>query len=361
MQISPEFSLIVGLIALLGGAELLVRSATKIALFFKLSPLVIGLTIVAFGTSAPEIAVALSGSFDNHIGLGFGNVIGSNIFNLLFILGLMAVFKPLRIVRKVVRVDIPLMIITSAGLLVLAMDGHLSKIEGAIMLLGLVLFTVFTLRQGKKEENDFNKDFRESRKSISRGTLTLQFIILLLSIILLGWGSDRVVDSSVVIARELGIDEFIIGLTIIAVGTSLPELVTSLMALAHRRCDLAVGNIVGSSIFNILGVVSVMTLVSSGGVTVTANNLSMDLPVLLASSVVCLPIFFSGYRISRLEGIFFIIYYLVYIVFFAVITAPDSFFGTYVRISMIYVIPSVFIIYVFIVLQLGKRRIKNQN
>ncbi|MDD3731002.1 MAG: calcium/sodium antiporter [candidate division Zixibacteria bacterium] len=361
MQISPEISLIAGLIALLAGAELLVRSATKIALFFNLSPLVIGLTIVAFGTSAPEIAVALSGSVDNHTGLGFGNVIGSNIFNLLFILGLMAVLKPLRIERKVIRVDIPLMIIASAGLLVLALDGCLSKIDSAIMLLGLVLFTVFTLRRGKKEKNDFNKDFRESWKTISHGALTLQFIILPLSVILLGWGSDRVVDGSVVIARELGIDEFIVGLTIIAVGTSLPELVTSLLALVHQRCDMAVGNIVGSNIFNILGVTSVMTLVSSGGVTVTANNLSMDLPVLLASSVFCLPIFLSGYRISRSEGVVFLIYYLVYITFFAVVTATDNFYGTYVRISMVYVIPSVFITYVFIVLKLGKRRIKNQN
>ncbi|MFZ5980651.1 MAG: calcium/sodium antiporter [Candidatus Zixiibacteriota bacterium] len=355
---SPELFLIIGLIALLVGADQLVRSATKIALFFGLSPLVIGLTVVAFGTSAPEVAVALSGSLNSHTDLGFGNVIGSNIFNLLFILGLMTVFTPLRIERNVVRIDMPLLIIVSAGFLALALDSRLSKIDGVILLLALVLFTVFTLRRGKMDKKEIEQDLRGRWKAISRGALAIQFIILPLSVILLGRGSDWVVEGSTALARGMGIDEFVVGLTVVAVGTSLPELVTSLLALMHDRRDMAVGNIVGSNIFNILGVVPVMALVSSNGVIITQSSMSMDLPVLLASVVLCFPIFFSGYRISRWEGVFFLLFYLVYMVFFAIDNDPNSLFGTYMRILMIYVVPPVFLVYVFVVLRLRKKRTK---
>ncbi|TCD22996.1 calcium/sodium antiporter [Pseudomonas sp. IC_126] len=305
-----------GLILLVLGAEALVHGAAQLAARFGISPLIIGLTVVAFGTSAPETAVSVQAALNGSGDIAVGNVIGSNIANILLILGLSALVAPLLVSRQLVRLDVPIMI--GAGILTfaLAWDGDLSRLDGGVLVAFLLLYTTFLViasRREKKRErpDEFAIEYGPADQPKPLGWL-IQLSMVLLGLILLVAGSNLLIDGAVALARALGLSELVIGLTVIAVGTSMPELATSLLAVYRGERDIAVGNVVGSCIFNLLLVLGAGALVSAGGLSISPNALAFDLPVMLAVFGACLPIFFSGYRINRWEGAMFFGYYLAY-------------------------------------------------
>jgi cation:H+ antiporter len=308
--------LIAGLVLLVAGAEALVRGASKIAAAVGISPLVIGLTIVAFGTSSPELAVSLSSAFNGQADIALGNVVGSNIFNVLFILGVSALIIPLVVAQQLVRLDVPIMIGASLLVLLFGWDGTIAKWEGVILVAIGIWYTVFLIRQSRKEKTkqvleDYQAEFGEDNNPKDDRTW-LQIILVVVGLVLLVLGSRFLVDSAVAIAQSLGVSELVIGLTIIAAGTSLPEVATSVLASIRMQEDIAVGNVIGSNIFNILFILGLTAVISPGGVPVNPAAMSLDVPFMVAVAVACLPLFFTGYRIDRWEGFVFLGYYVAY-------------------------------------------------
>lgn len=306
-----------GFVLLIGGAELLVRGASRLAAAIGISPLVIGLTVVAFGTSAPELAVSVMSSSAGAADIAVGNVVGSNIFNVLFILGLSALITPLVVAQQLVRLEVPLMIGTALLLPLLAWDGRLGRIDGLLLAGGVVAYTVWSIRRSRREsaaiQEQYAREFgpgADPAPSKDKPLRQLGLIVAGLALLLLG--SNWLVDGAVAIARAFGLSELIIGLTIIAAGTSMPEVATSIMASLRGERDIAVGNVVGSNIFNILAVLGFSSLAAPGGVPVSAAALAFDIPVMIAVSIACLPIFFTGHLIARWEGALFFGLYLAY-------------------------------------------------
>jgi cation:H+ antiporter len=308
--------LIAGLVLLVVGAEALVRGASKIAAVIGISPLVIGLTIVSFGTSSPELAVSLGSAFNGKADLALGNVVGSNIFNVLFILGVSALIVPLIVHQQLVRLDVPIMIGASLLVMLFGWDGAVVWWEGAVLLAIGIWYTVFLIRQSKKEKRkDVLEDYQEEYAddgNPKNDRIWLQIIFVVVGLALLVLGSRFLVDSAVAIAQSLGVSELVIGLTIIAAGTSLPEVATSVLASIRKQEDIAVGNVVGSNIFNILIILGLTAIIAPGGVPVNPAAMSLDVPFMIAVAVACLPLFFTGYRIDRWEGFVFLGYYVAY-------------------------------------------------
>jgi cation:H+ antiporter len=306
--------LVVGLVILIIGAEVLVRGASRLAAALGITPLVIGLTVVAFGTSSPEMAVSVMSGISGQADVALGNVVGSNIFNVLFILGLSALITPLLVSQQLVRLDVPLMIVVSILLLLLGMDGRISRLNGVLLFVGIVIYTAFLIRQSRREKpevvKEYSQEFATQPSAPSHWPLNLGMILLGLFLLVLG--SRWLVNGAVAIAQHFGISELIIGLTIIAAGTSLPEVATSVIAGLRGERDIAVGNVVGSNIFNILAVLGLAAAVTPGGIPVAQAVLRFDLPVMIAVAVSCLPIFFTGNIIARWEGALFLGYYCAY-------------------------------------------------
>lgn len=309
---------------LLVGAEALVRGSSRLAASFRISPLVIGLTVVAFGTSSPELAVSIKSALSGQGYLAVGNVIGSNIFNVLFILGISAAITPLIVAQQLIRLDVPLMIGLSFAALLFALDGSFGRLDGLLLTGGLIFYIGFLIRQSRKESAEVNKEydaeFGQGAKAGSKPILDLVLVIGGLALLVLG--SRWLVGGAVDFARYLGVSELVVGLTIVAAGTSLPEVVTSVMASIRGERDIAVGNVIGSSIFNIMGVLGVASMVAPGGIPVSDAVIGFDLPVMIAVSVACLPIFFTGARINRWEGFLFLGYYIAY-TFYLILAASE--------------------------------------
>lgn len=308
--------LFVGIAVLTLGAELLVRGASKLAIGIGISPLVVGLTVVAFGTSAPELVVCIQSTLRGQPDLALGNVIGSNILNVLLILGISAVIVPLRVSQQLIRFDVPLMVALSLLVMLLAYDGRISRIDGLLLASGLFTYITWAIIKSRREQAEINSEYESEfgadgvRPVASRA---LQNTILLVAgFCLLVLGSRWFIESAVDIARHFGISELVIGLTILAAGTSLPEVATSVVAAARGERDIAVGNVVGSNIFNLLGVLGITAFVSSGGIGVSASAYQFDLPVMVAVAIACMPIFFTGHVIARWEGALFLAYYVAY-------------------------------------------------
>jgi len=297
-----------GLALLIAGAEALVRGAASLAARLGVSPLAIGLTVVAFGTSSPELAASILAARAGQGDIALGNAVGSNIFNVLFILGVSAVVAPLVVSRKLVRVDVPVMIAVSLLLLPLGWDGRISQLEGALLFTGVIVYTGLLLRAARREQRD------EDEVLSTGGSIVRQVLLVVIGLVGLVVGARWLVDGAVALARALGLSELIIGLTVVAAGTSLPELAASVVAALKGQRDLAVGNVVGSNIFNILCVLGGASLVG-GGVRVAPAAQHLDIPVMIAVAIACLPIFFTGHRISRGEGVVFVFYYLAYTLF----------------------------------------------
>lgn len=295
---------------LLAGAELLVRGASRLAAAFSVPPLVVGLTVVAFGTSAPELAVSIEAATSGRADLALGNVVGSNIFNVLCILGLSALITPLAVSRKLVRLEVPILVAASLLLVALGWNETIGRAEGALLVVLGLVFTILQVQEGRREGS-------EAAEPASPGPATSGFWLpsiagILVGLALLVLGSRWLVDGAVAIARGMGISELVIGLTVVAAGTSLPELATSVLASLRGERDIAVGNVVGSNLFNIFWVLGLASMVSEHGVRVPPETLRFDLPVLVGAALACLPIFFTGLVIARWEGGLFLAYYLAY-------------------------------------------------
>jgi len=304
-------ALVGGLALLLLGAELLVRGATGAARRLRIPALVIGLTVVAYGTSAPEMAVSLRAALAGNSAIAVGNVVGSNLFNILMILGLSALITPLAVKSRLIRLDIPVMIGLSALLLLLALTRGVGRIEGIGLLLGLVIYTVLTFRLGRQEVGPSTATpVPEPQRPLWR---SLGFILI--GLVALSVGARYFVDGAVWLADSIGISEVVIGLVIVAAGTSMPEVVTSVVAAARGERDIAVGNVVGSNIFNILGVMGVSGIVAPAGVAIPDSIRQFDLPIMLAAAVICLPIAFTGGKISRWEGALLLGYFASYVTY----------------------------------------------
>ena len=307
-----------GLIVLILGADLLLRGATRLAAALGIPPLAIGLTIVAIGTASPEIAVSLQASIHGQVDMTLGNVLGSNIFNILFILGMTAVVAPIVISEQLIRMDAPIMLAVSILVLALALDGRIGIFDSLILLSCLITYTVFALRQSRAEsktvQNEYAEEFAQKQPRTTKN-LALNIFFILMGLGLLTVGSRWLVDSAVAIARALRVSELIIGLTIVAIGTSLPEVTTSVIAALKNESDIAVGNAVGSNIFNLLGVLGVGALIAPEGISVAERVLRFDFLVMIFVALVSLPIFYLDNRVSRVEGGLLLGYYICYMAY----------------------------------------------
>ncbi len=320
MPIVPPILLAVFGIGLLTlGADLLVRSAAVMAERLGLSRLIIGLTVVAYGTSMPELAVSVGSAFWGRDSVALGNAIGSNVFNVLVVLGGASLIRPLGISRQLLRLDVPVMIFTAVLALVVSLDGGIGRGDGILLLALAVVYTFALVREARKDDaSQTEESFQVEDPAVASTRSTLSnTLMLLLGFVLLIVGSRFLVDGAVSIARWLGLSELMIGLTVVAAGTSMPELATSFVASWHQHRDLAVGNVVGSNIFNVLVVLGSAAALSPHGLHVPRGVLTFDIPVMIAVSIACLPVFFTGWEISRAEGIVFLGYYAVYVVYLA--------------------------------------------
>ncbi|MCU0792921.1 MAG: calcium/sodium antiporter [Opitutaceae bacterium] len=303
-----------GLVALYFGAEALVKGGAGLALRLGLTPLVIGLTVIAFGTSSPEMVVSVQATLGGNGAISVGNVVGSNICNIALILGLCALISPMRADLQVIRREVPIMIGVSVFALLILADGRVARWEGALLLLSLIAYTAITVRQARAAtaagvdpavEKEFSDEVGQDRP---RG-LAFSIVSVIGGLAVLIVGSHFFVEAAVSLATKWGMSQIAIGLTIVAVGTSLPELATSLLAAFKRQGDVAIGNVVGSNIFNVLGILGVAALLRP--IDVPALSW-VDLGVMLGVSIALLPVVRSGGRISRGEGALLLAAYIGY-------------------------------------------------
>ncbi|MCL1078585.1 sodium:calcium antiporter [Parashewanella spongiae] len=298
-------SIIGGFLILTFGAEALVRGASTIALRLGIAPLVIGLTIVAFGTSAPELAVSLESALNEKSGIALGNVIGSNIANIGLILAITALIKPIKIQSQVVKRDIPLMIGVTLLFWGLLLDGELDIIDGSILFALLVGYLSYSYYDSKK-----TGDIEEVPEGKEHPIIS--FLLIIFGIAMLIGGGIIFVDGAVDLAKYFGISEVIIGLTVVAIGTSMPELATAVVAARRGQSDLAIGNVIGSNLFNILAVLGITAIIHP----ISGDGLELiDFAVMLLLAVIMLPFAYTGMRISRQEGTLLLLIYLAYNVY----------------------------------------------
>lgn len=307
---SIVFSLAGGLFFLYIGAEGLVRGSASLALRLGLTRLVIGLTVVAFGTSSPELVVSIKAALDGNSTISLGNVIGSNICNIALILGLSGLISPIRIHAQVVRRQIPVMIIVSVVLTLMLMDGNLSRLEGMGLFFGIIAYTVYSIYLARKETN-LSGDEKTGDTSIKpQRKLFLDLLFVIVGLAMLVVGASLFVSGAVSLAQILGIRQSVIGLTIVAIGTSLPELATSLVASVKKEGDMAIGNVVGSNIFNILAILGVSSLLRP----MEMGDIGMfDLFVMLVMAILVLPMARTGFLLTRREGTILLAIYCGYI------------------------------------------------
>jgi cation:H+ antiporter len=299
--------LALGFAVLTCGAELLVRGAAGIAAALRISPLVIGLTVVAFATSAPELAVAIGAALEGRPDLAIGNVVGSNIFNVLAILGVSALVAPLVVDRQLIRLDVPIMIAASVLVWLLCAGGVLGRAEGALLFVLPLAYIGWLVRQSRRENAANGADDPDAPPP----RLGRDLVLAAAGLALLVLGARWLVAGASGIATALGVSELVIGLTIVAAGTSLPELATSLLASLRGQRGIAVGNVIGSNLFNLLGVLGLTAMVAPGGIPVARAALAVDIPIMVAVAVACFPIFFTR-LVSRHEGATFLLLYVLY-------------------------------------------------
>ncbi len=339
-----------GLVLLVAGAQLLVRCAEHIAAKLKVRPLLIGLTIVAMGSSAPQMTVSLQAAFNDTADIAVGSVIGSNTFNILVTLGLSALIIPLRVSRQLVRLDIPLMIFASAMVFTLALNHQLDRQDGVLLLGGLLIYLLLLLHQSRHSGHHHPHQDRTP-------TSWLRTLILMgCALLLLGVAGHLLLGAALEVASELGLSERVIGLTIVAVCTSLPELATSLIAAFRGQREIAVGNVIGSNVFNLLGVLGLTALLAPSPLSVSPNALAFDLPVMLGVAALCLPVFYSGYRITRVEGLLFLGLYLAYGLHVVSFTTGMPLASKLEHLMLIYVLPALLVFVLLSVVRAWRRQ-----
>jgi cation:H+ antiporter len=315
MSATTFLLLLAGLVLLVIGAEFLVKGSSRLAAMLRIPPLIIGLTVVAYGTSMPEMTVSVMSALSPEgADIAIGNVVGSNICNVLLILGLSSLIAPLAVSKQMIRSDVPIMIGVSLLLLMFSLDGQLGKVDSLILLIGGITYTLSLIYQSSKqkvEQDEFTEEYGTAEPATPLAWLRNAAYIIG-GLVLLVLGSRWLVDSAITIAEYFNVSKLIVGLTIVAVGTSLPELFTSVIASMRGETEIAVGNVLGSNIFNILVVLGVSGLIAPSGINVSQEVSNFDAPVMIAVAFACLPIFYSGKRIERWEGLLFLFYYVAY-------------------------------------------------
>ncbi|QOD94255.1 calcium/sodium antiporter [Chryseoglobus sp. 28M-23] len=341
MQILDVLLVIGGLVLLIVGGEALVRGAASIATRIGMSPLIVGLIVVSAATSAPELAVTVGSVISGEPGLAVGNVIGSNIVNILLILGLSALVMPLLIKRQLVRFDIPVMVGLSILLVAVSLDGQIGLLDGVLLLAGLVVHAVLSILIGRREVR-VGAEGAGTAPIPTPGSPTpvwLSLLLLVVGIGLLVLGSQLLVTGAVSIATGLGVSSLVVGLTVVAIGTSLPELATSIIAVRRGERDMAVGNIVGSNIFNIGMVLGLPAIIFGEGIPVPAAAIALDLPVMLATAIALLPIAFTGFIIARWEGGLFVAIYIAYTAYLVLAATQHNALEGFTDVMLWFVVP----------------------
>ncbi|MGR0219962.1 calcium/sodium antiporter [Agromyces sp. ZXT2-6] len=308
-----------GLVALVAGAELVVRGGTHLAARLGVSPMVIGVTVVSLGTSAPELAIGIDAAATGNGSLALGNIVGTNSLNLLLVLGIAALIRPLTLRSHAIRLDLPAMVTAAVILLLLAVDGVVSRADGVVLVILGVIYTAVVVAAARRESlairAEFAREFGERRMppEATRARAIRATAALLAGIGIIVLGADWLVDGAVDLAMGFGVPVSVIGLTIVAIGTSAPELATAIVATIRRERDIAVGNLLGSSVYNILIVFGIAALLPESGIGVDRDLLAIDLPVMAAATIACVPVFLTGRRMQRIEGGVFVGAYLVYL------------------------------------------------
>jgi len=350
-----------GLVLLVVGADVLIKGAARLAASFGIPTLVIGLTVVAFGTSAPELAVSVKAAFTGEAELAIANVIGSNIFNVLFILGVAALITPLVISKQLIRQDVPIMVGISMLLVWMIQDNQLQRSEAALLFAGLIAYTFFLFWQGKKQGQD-NVDEEVEEMLKTPHPLWQNILFFLVGLVLLVLGARWLVESAVALATSWGINQAVIGLTIVAIGTSLPEVVTSVVASLRGERDIAVGNVVGSNIFNILCVLGLSGTISPTPLLAGDQLANLDIPVMLGVALLCVPFFFAGSMVNRIEGALFLSCYVAYTWYLIALTLKHSYLADLQQ-GIVYGLLPVLVVYVLFSLgrDLQQRRLANKS
>jgi cation:H+ antiporter len=311
MNFTVALWLVIGLVVLIAGAEMLVRGASRIALSTGMSSLAVGLTVVALGTSSPELAISIDAALKGSPDIALGNVVGSNIVNVLLVLGVSALILPLVVARQLIWLDVPVLVAVSGATWLMALDHQFSPVDGLLLVLGAIVYTALLVWMSRRSNGD-DDDAVADAVSAPRRPLWFNIALLAVGLALLIVGARWLVGAAVTIAASLGVSELVIGLTVIAIGTSLPEIATSILATLRGERDIAAGNVIGSCIYNLLLVLGATALVAPGGIHVGSAALHFDIPVMVATAVACLPIFFTGHYIARWEGAVFLGYYAAY-------------------------------------------------
>ncbi len=306
--------LLLSIAVLIFGAEILVRGAGRLALRLGVSPFVIGLTVVGFGTSAPELAAAIASATSGHGEIAIGNVIGSNIMNVALVLGVTAMVMPIPVSREVVRREVTVTILVSFVPFLALLNGNfVTRPLGGVMIAGLGVFLYWSFRAGREDGGmPIEAEVPDAPPASGPARSVVDLLLVAIGIAMLVLGADLLVDAATSLARRFGVSELIIGLTIVAGGTSAPELATSLVAVWRGRSDLGVGNILGSCVFNVLGILGATALVVP--IEIPREAFLFDLPVMILTALACLPIMFTGHRINRWEGFVLTAGFVVYTV-----------------------------------------------
>ncbi len=304
----PAIQAVCGLVLLYFGGESLIRGASRLAKRLGISSLAIGLTVVAFGTSTPELVVSIDAALSEANDISVGNIVGSNIANIALILGMVALFRPVTVQARIVRVDAPIMIVVSLALIAVLFNEHASRIEGYLLLLGLVSYTVLTFRAARRETLSVQEEFASAAPASQTSTVA-SILLTVTGLVMLVVGGHLLVAGAIEFAELFGMSQAVIGLTIVAVGTSLPEIATSVIAAMRGEGDIAVGNVIGSNIFNILGIIGITALIhplESGAIRLT------DLGVMVALACILTVFLYTRLKLGRCEGAFLLTIYSVY-------------------------------------------------
>jgi len=354
--IEPTFWFIAGLIGLIGGAEVLVRAVSKLAGYVGISKLVIGLTVVAFGTSAPELAISIQAGVSGQTDLMLGNIIGSNISNTLLILGIAALFVPLKVNASLIKSDVPVMIGITVLVYIFSLNGMITFAECLVLTFLLIIYMIFLARQGGK--TDFAKEKKPGKKLLPS---LVNLVLCVAGFVLLVYGARWVISSSLIFAEMAGISELVIGLTVVAIGTSLPEIVITLVAALKGERDIAIGSVIGSNILNLLAVLGVSGLFIPGAIPVKEVLVNFDLLVLIAASILCIPIFYTGYKIVRWEGLMFLFFYFSYLFYLFLSSTDHDFLSIFTGIMVYLVFPVTILAILLITFLEWKNRFRFRN
>jgi len=359
VDLLTALTLAVGLVLLVAGGELLVRGGSGLGRALGLSPLIVGLTIVAAATSAPELAVSLDATLSGAPGLAVGNVVGSNIVNILLVLGLAAVVLPMTVRTQLVRTDVPVMVALSVLLLVLALNGSVGRLEGGLLVALFVAYVAWTVVVGRRAGVD---DPSPQAAPPAAPRPVVDVVLVVVGVALLVLGARLLVTAATDVAAAFGVSDLVIGLTVVAVGTSLPELATSVIAAVRGEREMAIGNVVGSNIFNITAVMGLTAAIAPGGVPVQAAVLRFDLPVMVAVAVALVPVVVTGFTIARWEAGVFLAYYVAYVAYLLLAAADHDALPAYSAVMLGFVVPiTVLTLAVLVAYEIGLRRGRRQE